>query len=171
MDADPDQASALALQLRDCGYRVIEATSYVEARRLWDAEQPHALVADVRLDGFNGLQLLIRARADRPDVTGVITSLVADRVLSDEVQRLGGTFLLKPVNVDQIVAAIEQRVPLVTARAKVSLASLIYREFHDDNGASAVVARREPARRDHNPPAGAPHVAPKRIHAQRPGGR
>ena len=156
VDADPNQAGALAVQLRECGYRVIEATSYGDARRLWDAEQPQVLVADVRLDGFNGLQLLIRARAIRPDVTGIITSAVADRVLSDEIRRLGGTFLLKPVDLDAIVGAIEQRVPAVISTSKVSLASLIYREFHDDNGGSAVVARRHTPRPDHKPPAGAP---------------
>ena len=168
VDADPNQAGALALELRECGYRVLEATSYSEARRLWDAEQPQVLVADVRLEAFNGLQLLIRARGLRHDVTGIITSPVADRVLADETRRLGGTFLLKPVDVGAIVEVIEQCVPAIAPRPQVSLASLIYREFHHDNGASAIVARRDAGRTAHTPP-GSPHVDPTPVHAVRHG--
>ena len=43
------------------------------------------LIADVRLGQFNGLQLLLRARADRPDVTAVITCSFPDKVLEGGV--------------------------------------------------------------------------------------
>jgi two-component system KDP operon response regulator KdpE len=138
VDTDPSQVRALALPLREHGYRVLEATSFREAQRMWDAEQPRALIADVRLEAYNGLHLLIRARAVRPDVTAIITSRVADRALADETRRLGGTFLVKPVEARDIVAAIEQRAPVVASAPRVSLAALIYREFRDDDGAPSV---------------------------------
>jgi DNA-binding response OmpR family regulator len=113
VDTNPTLVRALSLQLRECGYRALGATSFHEAQRMWDAEQPQVLVADVRLAAYNGLHLLIRARAVRPEVTAIITSPVPDRVLADETQRLGGTFLVKPVDVGDIVTAIEDlsRVP------------------------------------------------------------
>ena len=139
VDSDASKVRALALPLRECGYRVLEATSFPDAIRLWDAEEPQVLVADVRLEAFNGLQLVIRARAARPDVTAIVTSPVADRVLADETRRVGGTFLVKPVVVDEIVAAIEHRVPVARYERRVSIASLIYREFHDDSAVPASV--------------------------------
>lgn len=144
VDTNPSLVRALALQLREYGYRVLEATSFREAQRLWDAEEPQVLVADVRLEAYNGLHLLIRARAVRPDITAIITSPAADRVLADETRRLGGTYLVKPVDAGDIVAAIEHHVPVVAPAPRVSLTTLIYREFHDD-GAPSVTRRRIPA--------------------------
>jgi DNA-binding NtrC family response regulator len=141
VDTNPTLVRALSLQLRECGYRALGATSFHEAQRMWDAEQPQVLVADVRLAAYNGLHLLIRARAVRPEVTAIITSPVPDRVLADETQRLGGTFLVKPVDVGDIVTAIEDQFPAVAPASRVSLASLIYREFHDDAGAPAIARR------------------------------
>ena len=147
VDTNPSLVRALALQLREYGYRVLEATSFRDAQRLWDAEEPQVLVADVRLDAYNGLHLLIRARAVRPDITAIITSPAADRVLADETRRLGGTFLVKPVDAADIVTAMEHQVPVVAPASRVPLTTLIYREFHDD-GAPAVTRRRMPAEPD-----------------------
>lgn len=108
VDTDPIYVRGLASMLRDHGYSVLEATSFQEARRLWDAEHPQILVADIRLGSFNGLQLLIRARGERSDLTAVITSPVADNVLAEEARRFGGTFFVKPVEPQRMLAAIGQ---------------------------------------------------------------
>jgi two-component system response regulator GlrR len=171
VDSNPSQVRTVGLLLRECGYRVLEATSFPDARRLWDAEQPQVLLADVRLEAYNGLHLFIRARAVNPDVTAIITSPVADRVLADETQRLGGTFLVKPVDVDEIVAAIERRVPVRTyAATKASLATLVYREFHDEDAAAPIVPRRDVPRPDRELP-GSAHADPTVMHAVRHGRR
>jgi two-component system, NarL family, invasion response regulator UvrY len=108
VDTDPIYVRGVASLLRDHGYTVLEATTFQEGRRLWDAEHPQVLVADIRLGSFNGLQLLIRARAERSDVSAVITSPVADKVLADEARRFGGTFFVKPVEPKRMLAAIGQ---------------------------------------------------------------
>lgn len=170
VDTDPTQVRALARQLRGCGYQVLEATSFPEAQRIWDAEHPQVLVADVRLEAYNGLHLLIRARAVRPDVTAIITSPVFDRVLADETRRLGGTLLMKPVDVGDIVATIEHHVPVVARAPKVSLTTLIYREFHDADGAPALARRAVPPS-EQDMPASSAHAAPKRVRAASHGRR
>lgn len=164
VDSNPTQVRALAGPLRECGYQVLEATSFPEAQRIWDAEHPQVLVADVRLEAYNGLHLLIRARAVRPEVTAIITSPVPDRVLADETRRLGGTFLMKPVDVGDIVATIEHHVPVVARAPKVSLTTLIYREFHDADGAPAL-ARRPVPPSERDMPASSAHAQPKRVRA------
>lgn len=164
VDTNPCLVRALALQLREYGYRVLEATSFRDAQGLWDAEEPQVLVADVRLEAYNGLQLLIRARAIRPDVTAIITSPVADGVLADETRRLGGTLLVKPVDVGKIVAVIEQRVPLIAPAPRVSLTTLIYREFHDNDRAPAS-ARRPMPPSEHEVAASSPRADSTRVRA------
>ncbi len=107
VDLDHGHVQKLASALRKEGYAALEATSFADGKRLWDTEHPQVMVADIRLGDFNGLQLLIRARAERPNLFAVITSPVADTVLEEETRRFGGTFLIKPVGAMQILAAIE----------------------------------------------------------------
>ena len=106
VDSDIRSVHELALALRHQGYDTFEATSFAEAKRLWLSESPQVLVADVCLGQFNGLQLLMQAREDKPDVNAVITCAFADVVLEAEARRFGGVFLVKPLEPGQILAAI-----------------------------------------------------------------
>jgi DNA-binding response OmpR family regulator len=105
---DPDtRALHQAVAVLQHRYRIHDATSFPIARRLWETELPEVLVADVRLGQFNGLQLLMRARDERPDLIAVITCSFADPVLEAETRRLGGTFMVKPITPHYLLATIE----------------------------------------------------------------
>ena len=106
VDSNPKNIDELGIALRNRGFQLLEATSYEGGKRLWITEKPQVLIANVRLGQFNGLQLLIRAKAERPDVAAFITSSFSDRVLEAETQRLGGTFLVRPFVLEDLVAAI-----------------------------------------------------------------
>ena len=107
VDSDLRSVHTLASALRHEGFAVHEATSFAEGKRLWASKTPDVLVVDIRLGQFNGLQLLMRARTDRPDLVAIITCPFADVVLEAETQRFGGTFLTKPVEPWQIVQAVK----------------------------------------------------------------
>lgn len=109
VNTDPRVLQAFAQAIRSEGYSVLEATSFEEGRDLWKASKPDILVADIRLGQFNGLQLLMRARSDRPDVQAIITCPFADPVLEAETRRFGATFLIRPVEPHQIVQALGKR--------------------------------------------------------------
>jgi two-component system OmpR family response regulator len=111
VDADSENVQALVAAFRNQGCVTFEATSFEAAKRLWMAEQPPMLIADIRLGQYNGLQLLLRAKADRPDVVAVITCSVADTVLEAETRRFGGTFLVKPVTPDAVCATLLGSLP------------------------------------------------------------
>lgn len=106
VDSDTRSVHELALALRTEGYVAFEATSFADAKRLWMSESPHVLVADVCLGQFNGLQLLMQAREENPELNAVITCAFADVVLEAEARRFGGVFLVKPLEPRQILAAI-----------------------------------------------------------------
>jgi DNA-binding response OmpR family regulator len=103
VDADPMARHALASALQRGGCEVLEATSFDQGKRLLASESPAVLIADVRLGQFNGLQLLLRAKADREDIKVVITSVLADTVLEGDTRRFGGTFLVKPLKPAEIL--------------------------------------------------------------------
>lgn len=111
VDADTQNVRALVAAFRSHGCEPLEATSFEAAKRLWMAEHPPMLIADVRLGQFNGLQLLLRAKADRPDVVAVITCPTDDKVLEAETKRFGGTFLVKPIRPDEVCAALLRALP------------------------------------------------------------
>ena len=112
VDTDLRALQRLSSVLRSEGFDVLEATSFAEGKRLWTEEGPAVLIVDIRLGQYNGLQLVMRAKADRPDLTAVITCPFLDVVLEAETRRLGGVFLVKPVDPSQIVATIrDSRAP------------------------------------------------------------
>jgi DNA-binding NtrC family response regulator len=107
VDTDAQNVRQLVAELRRLGCDPVEATSFEEAKRIWVAERPPMMVVDVCLGQFNGLQLLLRARADRPDLKAVITCAFPDKVLESETERFGATFLVKPLTASQIASVLQ----------------------------------------------------------------
>jgi two-component system response regulator RegA len=106
VDSSVKELQDLAAAFRRLGFEPMEATTLEAAKQLWTAHQPPVLIADVRLGQFNGLQLLLRAKAERPDVRAVITCAFPDRVLEAETLRFGAAFLVKPVTAVELVATL-----------------------------------------------------------------
>jgi two-component system response regulator RegA len=106
VDSDFGSVHSIALALREEGLDVFEATSFQEGKFLWSTQSPDILVVDIRLGQFNGLQLLMRARSDRPDISAIITSSFADPVLEAETRRFGGVFMIKPVDVRSVLETV-----------------------------------------------------------------
>lgn len=106
VDSDPKNVRELGAALRNRGYQPLEATSFEAAKKVWIAEKPPMLIVDIRLGQFNGLHLLLRAKADRPDVSVVVTCAFADTVLEAETRRFGGTFLVKPVKPEDLTVLL-----------------------------------------------------------------
>jgi two-component system, response regulator RegA len=107
VDSDFGSVYSLAHMLREGGFDVFQATSFEEGKFLWSTESPDVLVVDIRLGQFNGLQLLMRARSDRPDLQAVITSAFPDAVLEAETRRFGGIFMVKPVDPRHVLDAVQ----------------------------------------------------------------
>jgi DNA-binding NtrC family response regulator len=66
---------------------------------------PDLLITDVRLDGYNGLQLVIKRPADIPAI--VITGF-PDAVLESEAVRTGATYMEKPINPRDLLQLISR---------------------------------------------------------------
>ena len=133
VNTDTRVLQGFASALRGEGYSVLEATSFEDGKQLWTATKPDVLVVDIRLGQFNGLQLLMRARSDRPDLHAIITCPFADAVLEAETRRFGGTFLIRPIEPQQIVSSIRQiqspdaapPKPLLERRRKAALRDIL----------------------------------------------
>jgi DNA-binding response OmpR family regulator len=94
--------SALAL----AGFRVIATNNLRDADDALTWRPPHVLVTNLRLGAHDGLQLARRGYAERPRMTVIVTSSRPDPILQGEAERMGATFVLKPVQPEHLLAAV-----------------------------------------------------------------
>lgn len=84
------------------GYDVVPFQRFEDARTFLETRTPDALVVDVRLGLYNGLQLAHLARQLSPHMVLIAISGFDDTVLKAEAQRAGATFLMKPIEAEDL---------------------------------------------------------------------
>jgi DNA-binding response OmpR family regulator len=131
VDSDFGSVRTMAHTLREGGLDVFEATSFQEGKFLWSTQSPDVLVVDIRLGQFNGLQLLMRARSDRPDIQAIITSSFPDPVLEAETRRFGGVFMIKPVDPRHVLDTVQGNAASGPVPAPVTPPYLLERRRED----------------------------------------
>jgi CheY-like chemotaxis protein len=104
---EDDRAARLGLQelLRQAGYEAIVAGDFREGRRALEQDRPDLLIADLRLEGFNGLQLL--HVNPRPIPTIIVTGF-HDDVLQAEARQLGAEYFAKPIEPAVLLSTVER---------------------------------------------------------------
>ncbi len=100
--------------LRDCGYRVLEASNAAEAQTVFAAGEPiEILFSDIDLGpGKNGFELARWVRATYPSVRIVLTSGIA-RMAQDAADLCDGPLLQKPYSYASLVDQIKRLVALL----------------------------------------------------------
>lgn len=106
VEDDNSNRAGLIQLLNQAGYEAIGAATFEEGRQLLKRENPDLLITDLRLEGFNGLQLIITRLNPIPAI--VITGF-ADRILETEAKHLGAAYLVKPFSPSALLTLIEER--------------------------------------------------------------
>lgn len=106
LDDDENALAGLVEMLRDAGYTVTGAPSYDVARQLLAAGAYHLLVTDVRLRGFNGLNLVKTCRSAHPDMAVIIISGYEEPLLVMEASRYQAHFVQKPIRPTEFLATV-----------------------------------------------------------------
>jgi DNA-binding response OmpR family regulator len=102
VDDEPAVLETLAWGLRRAGFDVVAHARFADARRQIDTDPPDALVTDVRLGAFNGLQLALHMRQAKPNAPIIVLSGFDDSMLRKEAEALGGVYLTKPLTGDTL---------------------------------------------------------------------
>ena len=97
VDDDPSLLEALERSFIEAGQDVVAHDSFEEARRVLQTTRFDALITDVRLGAFNGLQLAVIGRDTYPDIRLIVFSGFDDPVLRTEAEHVGATYMVKPV--------------------------------------------------------------------------
>jgi PAS domain S-box-containing protein len=111
VEDDPDVRTFVTGQLRDLGYRVIEAADGPEAQRILDSDEAiDLLFTDVVMPGgVTGRQLADAARARRPDLKAVFTSgYTENSIVHQGKLDKGVSFLAKPFRRQELARKIRE---------------------------------------------------------------
>ncbi len=108
VDDDQSLLSALERAIAEAGEEVVACNNFEDARRALQGGAFDALITDVRLGAFNGLQLAVLARASYPDIRLIVFSGFDDPVLRTEAEHVNATYLVKPVGSVKLLELLRQ---------------------------------------------------------------
>jgi DNA-binding response OmpR family regulator len=106
LDDDENALDGLVEMLRDADHQVAGVTSYEEAKQLLAAEPYDLLISDVRLRGFNGLNLVKKCRAEYPEMAVIIISGYEQPLMELEASRYQALFVQKPIRPLEFLATV-----------------------------------------------------------------
>jgi DNA-binding response OmpR family regulator len=81
---------------------------FEEAKRFLANASPDLVIADECLGPFNGLHIIMRARAVDPDVSAIVTTRVKSRGLEADARSLNVEWMLKPETPQEWLAPISR---------------------------------------------------------------
>jgi two-component system response regulator YesN len=108
VDDDVGLLDAMQRSLRESVKSIVACDSFEKARKLLREQSFDALVTDVRLGAFNGLQLAVMARDLYPRMRLVVFSGFDDPVLRTDAEQIGAAYLVKPVASGELLRLLEQ---------------------------------------------------------------
>jgi len=107
VDDEPSLAELLASVLRYEGWNVVTAGSGAEAVRTAREFRPDAVVLDIMLPDFNGLEVMRRLRAELPQVC--VLFLTARDAVEDRIAGItagGDDYVTKPFSLEEVLARL-----------------------------------------------------------------
>jgi DNA-binding NtrC family response regulator len=105
LEDDHDTAELYARALRADGHNVVVCNRFEDARDVVRGLRLDALLTDVRVGEYNGLQLAMLFRTYSPNGRLVVITGFDDSVIKQEVGRLRGKFFVKPVQLTRLAEA------------------------------------------------------------------
>ena len=108
VDDDASLLDALQRSFTEAGEQIVACSTFADARRALQTTYFDALITDVRLGEFNGLQLAVIGRETYPDLRVIVFSGFDDPVLRTEADHVGATYLVKPVTGATLLQLVRQ---------------------------------------------------------------
>ena len=107
VDDEPSLTELLAMAMRYEGWEVTTAATGNDAVRAARAIKPDAIVLDMMLPDFDGLEVMRRIRTEQPDVPVIF--LTAKDGVTDRITGLtagGDDYVTKPFSLEEVIARL-----------------------------------------------------------------
>jgi DNA-binding NtrC family response regulator len=109
VDKDEPDSRALAARLRAQNYQLVFVHDGEAAFHALDETRVDCLVTELKIHRIDGMAVLARAKKLHPEVCAVVITAGGDVAAATEAMRRGATdFQAKPLNVDKLLAVLEQ---------------------------------------------------------------
>ncbi|MBI5598966.1 MAG: response regulator [Deltaproteobacteria bacterium] len=118
VDDEPVLLELLDACLSEDGFRVERATNGLEAIKMAEAKQYHAIITDVRMPVMDGVNFYKRLCATSPHLCGRVIFISGHLSQENEsfIKTTGRPFLLKPFQIKHLSEAIESLTSAVAER-------------------------------------------------------
>jgi DNA-binding response OmpR family regulator len=103
---DGADLSAMLNVFENAGYQATGASTFQEAQQRIGRESPDLVIADERLGDFNGLHVLLTARAEHPHAGAIVTTPARNRGLEADARSLNVHCMVKPRNASEWLAPV-----------------------------------------------------------------
>ncbi|NVB79840.1 MAG: response regulator [Kofleriaceae bacterium] len=109
VDDERDQAEGLAELLHDEGYETAVALTAGQGIQLARTRRPDVVVADARLRGTSGVDMLFRLEQELGTFSSIVLTGLPpeDPNVASAVRRLGSVYVPKPVDIDRLVSVLQ----------------------------------------------------------------
>ena len=113
VEDDDATREGLRTLFSSAGYFVIAVATVPAGAQALRNEAPDLLIADVRVNGYNGLQLATMREAAR--VPAIFITGFSDPVLEADARRIGAEFLYKPILPGRLLALVKEKLTRATS--------------------------------------------------------
>jgi DNA-binding NtrC family response regulator len=92
----------------NAGYSATGAATFEEAQERLASESPDVVIADERLGAYNGLHVLLTARAEHPCADLIVTTCGRNRGLEADARSLNVHCMVRPRHIGDWIAPIRE---------------------------------------------------------------
>ena len=136
VDDDKNTRDGLVRALRG-RYDVIPAESGDKALEILSNNEVDIILSDVRMPGIDGITLIQRARANKPDLISILLTAYGNVEIAVEAMKAGAyDFLMKPVNLDHLDLLLQRA---LRSREVEAENMLLHRELDNKFGLENII--------------------------------
>jgi CheY-like chemotaxis protein len=114
VDDDETTRRGLVALMAGAGFVALPAGSLPEATAVLERDAPDLIITDIRLQGYNGLQIL--AMGSRP-IPAIVVTGYPDRSIEADARKMGAEFLLKPISPASLLTMVQQKLDATAPNA------------------------------------------------------
>lgn len=109
VDDDESQRRLIEFWLKEEGYSVVAAADGSSGLQTFEDKAPSLVIADIRMPGLSGLDLLSRLKAVSPDTPVILITAFGTVGDAVEAMKLGASdYVLKPLNPDELKVGVQR---------------------------------------------------------------
>jgi two-component system NtrC family sensor kinase len=120
LDDERESVRALKSFLENEGFRVLPAYSGQEALDLISSNKIDVILADIKMESMDGVEVLVRAKKLYPDIEGIMITAYKDQELAVKALRAGALdYIIKPINLEELLFAVNRALERINLNRNV----------------------------------------------------